>query len=79
MIQWRIRKENDNDFLEIWNVSEYSESTDPDEIVEGTKGQFKYTVKGNSPCEVIESPDEIEGESQMLATVDNRDLPQENA
>jgi len=55
MKHWRIRKEENSDYLEIWN--EYIEGTEPDTVIEGIPGQFKYTVGMEG---VIIPPPEIE-------------------
>ena len=73
MTYWRIRKEDDYDYLEIWTSAD-PETDAPDNTVEGTPGQFRYTIKGNDPTKVIESPEEISGDSEMLSTVDNRTI-----
>ena len=74
MLEWRIRKEDDGDYLEIWDETDYAEGVAPDNTISGTAGQFKYEVKGHDPAEVLKSPNELDEAGVMIATVDNRTI-----
>jgi len=73
MTYWRIRKEDDGDYFEVWTSSD-PETDAPDNTVSGNAGEFEYKLQGSGPTQVIEAPDEIDGDSEMLGTVDNRNI-----